>query len=394
MSRFSGGKVIAVSLIVAIVGFALCGVGLAVDPRRTWHAYLSAYAFAASIAVGGLVLLMAGYAISARWMAVPRRLIEAVTMALPALAVLFIPIVIGAAELYPWHSPNPDLADHVHHLIHHREAYLNLPGFIARAALYFAIWMAAAELLRAWSVRRDDRGVPPGDPRDALTRERNLSTVMLPAVGLAITFAAIDWVMTLEPAWFSTIFGVYYFAGGFVASIALVTLLAARARRRDDMAEIITRHHFHALGRLLFAFVIFWAYAAFFQAMLISIANKPEEVEFYLARTEGAWSVFIYILVLGHFAAPFLALLPRRVKMRPRAMVIASCWILAMHAIDVHWLVVPRAGLAVIHWVDFAAQAAVLGVVIAFAAWRQHGVAVVAANDPMFADGRRYRSPL
>ncbi len=411
---FSGRKVVLVSAVVAVLGLALLAVGLAIDPARAWLSYLMALAFAISTSVGGLILLMIGYAANARWMAVVRRPMEIVTLPLPALAVLFVPILFGL-EHYPWHTPPAGLAAHELEILEHRAPFMSTAGFAIRTAVYFAVFITAAALLRRWSVRRD-REAPlaeeaplsgdtplraeerPHAPasEEALGRERRLACAMLPAVGLALTFAAMDWIMSLEPVWYSSIFGVYVFAGGFLAAIALVTILAARLWSRRGGAGAITPNHFYALGRLLFAFTVFWAYAAFFQAMLIRIANKPEEVTFYLERIGGAWAVFVWILIVGHFALPFLFLLPRAVKFRPRAMAGAGAWLIAMHLVDVYWLVIPSrvGGYLVVHWLDLAALAAVIGGAVAFAAWRQHGVALIARRDPFLADGAAYRSPL
>jgi hypothetical protein len=394
---FSGRRVILASAAIAVLGLALLAVGLAIDPARAWLAYLMALAFAISTSVGGLILLMIGYAANARWMAVVRRPMEVVALPLPALAVLFVPILFGL-EHYPWHTPPPGLAAHELHILAHRAPFMSTAGFAIRTAVYFAVFIIAAALLRRWSVRRDREA--PADPapgaEDALARERRLASGMLPAVGLALTFAAMDWIMSLQPIWYSSIFGVYVFAGGFLAAIALVTILAARLWSRHGGAGAITPNHFHALGRMLFAFTVFWTYAAFFQAMLIRIANKPEEVTFYLERTGGAWAVFVWILIVGHFALPFLFLLPRAVKFRPRAMAGAGAWLIAMHLVDTYWLVIPSRvqGTLVVHWLDLAALAAVIGAAVAFAAWRQHGVALIARRDPFLADGAAYRSPL
>lgn len=403
---FAGRRVIRAAAAVAAVGFALLALGLALDPARAWLSYLMALSFAVSTSVGGLILLMIGYAANARWMAVVRRPIEAVALPLPALAVLFVPILFGL-EHYPWHAPPPGLAEHEREILAHRAPYMSAVPFALRAAAYFAIFIVASALLRRWSVRRDRAGEPapqeppqepppPEEPVAALARERALSCAMLPAVGLALTFAAIDWIMSLEPVWYSSIFGVYVFAGGFLAAIALVTVLAARLWARRRSAGAITPNHFHALGRMLFAFTVFWAYAAFFQAMLIRIANKPEEVTFYAQRIGGAWAVFVWILILGHFALPFLFLIRRAVKFRPRAMAAAGGWLVAMHLADTYWLVIPSRvqGALVVHWLDLAALAAVLGAAVAVAAWRQHGVALIAGRDPFHADGAAYRSPL
>lgn len=386
-----GRRVALPTAVAAAIGAVVLAIGLAVDPARAWLSYLWAFSCAFTVAVGGLVFLMIGYAMNAKWVAVVRRLNELVTAALPVLAVLFAPLLFGLGWLYPWHTPPEHLGAHEREVLAHRAAFANTPAFIVRAAVYFAVLLVASLLLRRWSRRRDREASD-----DPLRRERRFSSAMLPPVAFALTFAVIDWIMSLQAVWFSSIFGVYVFAGGFAAAIGLVTVLGARTWRLGEDGGPITRHHFHALGRLLLAFTVFWAYAAYFQALLIRIANKPEEVTFYLTRIEGTWAVFVWILIVGHFALPFLFLLPRSLKFRPRAMAIAGAWLVLVHFIDMYWLVIPtqvRGGL-VVHWVDLGAIVAVLGTCVAFVAWRHDRVPLFCEHDPFLADGSRYRSPL
>jgi hypothetical protein len=388
--------------VAAVLGFAGLGVGLAVDPARAWLSYLMAFAFVFTVSVGALILLMIGYAANARWMAVVRRATEILALPIPALAVLFVPLLFGLDHLYPWSAPAAELPAHAAHVLRGRAPYATTPFFIARAAVYFAILVTAASLLRRWSVRRDAAGAhPPHADADAgaeaaLSRERAFASAMLPPVGLALTFAAFDWIMALEPVWYSSMFGIYVFAGGFLAAIAGVTVIAERLWRRREANGAVTRHHFHALGRLLLAFTVFWAYAAFFQALLIRIADKPEEVTFYLERIGGAWTALVYVLALGHFALPFLILLPRALKFRPRAMAAVAWWLVLMHLADVYWLVIPShvRGAMPLHWLDLAALAAVVGAAAWVAAWRQRRVPLVAEGDPYLTRGAAYRSPL
>ncbi len=207
-----------------------------------------------------------------------------------------------------------------------------------------------------------------------------------------MTFASFDWIMSLAPGWYSTIFGLYVLAGGLGGALALL-LVFGHAAGRGELAGSLTAAHTHALGRLLFALVAFWAYCAFFQALLIAIANKPEEVTFFVGRLRGPWPATALILAVGHFALPFLALLPREIKRRPRAMAAAGAWLLLMHLVDVYWLVMPEVSPdALPHWLDLGALAAVLGSAVAFAAWRQRGVSLLARGDPFLAAGLTYRS--
>jgi len=356
-----------------------------------------AYFLVFSVAVGGLILLMIGYVANARWMAVVRRATEAIALPMPLLAVLFVALPFGASWIYPWQTVPPDATHREIEVLAHRRPYMNLTWFSVRGATYFAILIAASYLLRRWSVRRDCPPVVRAvDPEVALRRERRLAAAMLPPVGLALSFASIDWVMSLEKLWFSSIFGIYVFAGGFVAAIALVTVLSARIWSGEQAPGWLTRNHFHALGRMMFAFTVFWAYNAFFQALLIRIANKPEEVTFFLHRDHGVWRALIYVLILGRFAVPFLVLMPRRPKFDPRLMAAIGWWIVAMHLVDVYWLVIPSQvpGGQPLSWLDLAALAAVVGAAVAVAARRQREVAVVAVGDPFLDEGAAYRSTI
>lgn len=394
---FHGRTAMAAAAIVAVLGFVGLAIGLAVDPARTWLSYLMAFVFVLTLSVGALILLMSGYAANARWMAVVRRANEVLALPMPALAVLFVPLLFGLDHLYPWRDP-AGLPEHAVHVLRGRAPYFNTAFFVIRAAIYFAIFVTASHLLRRWSVRRDATPIeaPPADVEAALARERIFASAMLPPVGLALTFAGFDWVMALEPVWYSSMFGFYVFAGGFLAALGGVTVIAARLWRRDAAGGALTPNHFHALGRLLFAFTVFWTYIAFFQALLIRIADKPEEVTFYLARLDGAWAVFVYVLVLGHFALPFLVLLLRAPKFRPGVMAAAGGWLVFMHLVDVYWLVIPShaGGAMPLDWLDLAALAAVVGTAVAVAAWRQHGRPLVAPGDPYLPAGAAYRSTL
>jgi hypothetical protein len=302
-------------------------------------------------------------------------------------------VALGADWLYLWAAPPADLPEPVRVLLEHKRPYLNLAAFVARAGVYFAVWIVAATLLRLWSRRRDAAPRSTQDPADALARERGFASAMLVPSGFAITFAAFDWLMSLEPTWFSTMFGIYYFAGGFLGGIALVAVLAFAGVRSQAMRDLVTPNHFHALGRLLLAFTIFWAYVAYFQVFLIQIADRPVEATFYLHRATGGWQAFVYVLAIGHFALPFFLLLPRALKLRPGYVATVAAWILLVCYADVYWLVLPTAGGLAPHLVDLAALAAVGGLTTAFCAWVQRGVALVPVHDPFLPEGLGYVSP-
>lgn len=397
-----GGRLGLGALAAGVVGLGLWALGLFLDPQQAMYSYLAAFAFVLSVVLGVLIFSMLCRAMDATWELVVRRIEEAVIAALPALAVLFVPVVLGAGHIYPWAGPwaGPTGAEdpHLAHLLHHKEPYLDLPFFIGRAVVYFAVWILVGELLRRWSLATERRGAGSGAGPDAdalQARGRALSAAMLPVVGLAVTFAAFDWLMSLQPSWFSSIYGLYFGAGCFFGGAALLTLLAHRARRAR-LSDELRPPHFHALGRVLLAFVVFWAYIAFFQAMLIRMADNPEEVTFYIRRISGSWAWLTGLLVLGHFALPFFLLLPKAIKLRSGVLAGLSVWLLLMHYVDMYWLVLPalQPDGAAPHWLDLVTLLGVGGMTVALAAWRQHGRSLLPEGHPRLERAVMYRSPL
>jgi hypothetical protein len=386
--EFRGGaRLFRASIVIAIAGAVALVIGALIDARQAMAAYLAAYAYLVTIAFGALIFLMTCHAMRAAWPTLLRRLTEAVVGTLPILAVLFIPIAAGAKVLYPWLHLEAIKDEEARHRIAAKAVYLNLGGFTLRAALYLAVTIFVGYWLRRWSRAADTEP----SPRFA-DRLYAASGVLLPLVALAVSFAGFDWVMTLYPTWYSTMFPVYWFAGGFVAAIALLTVLTAAADRAGLIAGI-NDSHYYALGRLLLSFVIFWAYVAFFQMMLQWIANKPEEVTFYLARVRGGWVVVSVILVLTQFALPFFLLLSYDLKRRRGPLAAVAAWIVAAHYIDAHWLVMPALRPAgTYRWIDFAALAALAGVTTAFGVHRLRGSPMVPKNDPALPRALRYES--
>jgi hypothetical protein len=352
-------------------------IGFVVAPTQAAFAYLTAWTYALSIALGALIFLMIGHAVGARWTVMFQRFTEAITGALPVLAVLFVPIALGLPILYPWAAPARGLDPEVAAKLAHKAPYLNPTFWIVRAAFFFAVWIAIGELLAHWG-RRFAHG-----------RARALSAAGLPAIGLTLTFAAFDWLMSLTPLWYSTIFGLLYFSGGFVAALALIAIVAYAARRVPAVATHVRASHTGALGRLMFAFLVFWAYMELSQGLITWIANKPDEVPWYVARGAGAWGDVFTVLVIGHFALPFFGLLSKALKRRPAVLAIAGAWLVVMHYVDVYWLVMPTLHrVLAIHWLDFAAPCGVLGVTVAIAAARAR--VPLAIDDPNFAAAAVY----
>ncbi|WP_437901573.1 hypothetical protein [Sorangium sp. So ce124] len=387
---FRGGRaIVSRSLGLALLGALLLVIGAFVDRERLFYAYLAAYAFAVTTAVGALLFLMTCHAMNATWPVAVRRLTEAIVGALPLLCALFVPLLFGLGALYgEWLHPESIGDEHVRSIVLHKAPYLNLPFFLVRTGFYFAVWLVFGVLLR--------RGSMTGDANPALADSRRLRVISvagLPPVALTLSFAAFDWLMSLAPTWVSTMFPVYVFAGGFVAAIALLTVLAFAAERAGLLPGL-NESHYYALGRLLLAFTIFWAYAAFFQLLLIWIGNKPAEVEFYVLRSHGPWAVMSVVLVLTRFVIPFVILLNYRIKRRPAWLSAVAAWIFVAHYLDMHWLVAPEApgARAPFHWLDAAALLAVVGSCVAFTVLRARGKPLVPVNDPALPAAFRYES--
>jgi hypothetical protein len=391
VQRFEGGKrLLTGSLSLGLAGLIATAIGFVFDARQALFSYLVGVAYWLGIAVGSLILLASFHASNAKWPVVIRRMLEKMSVACIVFVPLFIPIVLGMKYLFIWASRPANLDAETRALLDHKQLYLNIPFFLIRAAIYFAIWVMVAYLLSAWSTRQDTT-------REArLTlKQRRLGAASLPFLGLSVTFAAFDWLMSLEPTWYSTIFGVYYFAGGFVAAIALLTLITVLARGPNLYGSLVSADHYHNLGNFLFAFVIFWAYIAFSQFMLIWIADLPEEVPWYLARVTGKWRPIAVALAFGHFVLPFFALLFAELKRSRRALGVVAAWVLIFHYLDVYWLIMPA-----LHpdsagpiWTHATAFVGVGGVAVAFTVWILRGGYTVPVGDPYLRPSLSFRRP-
>lgn len=386
---FGGGRrLVRGAAVAAGVGVAALIVGAFVAPRQLFFAYLCAYGYAVSIALGALVFLMICHAMSAGWPTLLRRLTEAMVGTLPILALLFVPLLPGLRVLYPWLRLETIADLRERSLVALKLPYLDLGWFLVRAALYFGVWIAASAWLRRWSRKSDE--APPGALGHRLYA---LSGMLLPVVALTLSFASFDWLMSLTPAWQSTMFPVYFFAGGFLGALAGLTLLTSLADA-TGLIRGINDSHYYALGRLLLSFTIFWAYIAFFQFLLIWSGDKPDEVTYYLARVRGGWATATVVLVLAQFVLPFFVLLSYDLKRRRGPLTLVAIWLLCAHYLDLHWLVMPSARPAgpVVHWLDLGALLAVAGVTVIYGVLRLRGVPMVPLRDPALPRARAYES--
>jgi hypothetical protein len=389
--RFQGGRGLllggaAGGLVLLLATFA----GLLVDPRQTMFSYLVAFAFWAGLGMAALILLMIFHAFGAKWMVVLRRPLEAMATTVGLFAVLFVPIVLGMKHLYLWVDPPEALGREALKVLAHKHAYLNPSFFIIRAAFYFLVFILIAGRLFRWSTRQDASGA-----LDLTRRQRVLGTGGLPLIALVFTFAAFDWLMSLNPLWFSTIFGVYVFAGAFVGIFSMLAIVSHHARGKDLFGDLVSVEHTHNLGSLMLAFTAFWGYIAFSQFMLIWVANLPEEVPFFIVRLRGSWAAVGVVLIVGQFLVPFGALLSRSLKRDRAKLAAVAIWILVIHYIDLYWLIVPTLSPDNLgfHWTSLTAFVGVGLLAISFTIWRLRGQFMIPVKDPYLAESLRYRQP-
>lgn len=346
------------------VALAACVAGAAGNPQRFLESYLVGYLFWTGIALGCAALLMLHHLVGGGWGVAIRRLLESGTRTFPLAAVLALPVLLGLRSLYVWARPEAVAGDK---LLQHKQPYLNVPFFLGRTAFYFAVWLALAWALNRWSAEEDRTGSPA-----VRSRLQRLSGPGLILYGLTVTFASVDWVMSLEPHWYSTIYGILFMVGQALATLAFAITALLVVGTRPPLAEILTPQNFHDLGNLTLAFVMLWAYVAFSQFLIIWSGNLPEEIPWYIARTRGGWGAVAVGLILFHFALPFLLLLSRQNKRRLRTLGVLAGAILVLRLVDLYWIVAPafrRPELAV-HWMDVAAPVGVGGLWIGAFVWQ------------------------
>jgi hypothetical protein len=356
------------ALVAGLIGLAACGLGFAMDRDQFFRAYLIAYMFWLGIPLGSMALMMVHHQSGGAWGLVIRRIFEASSRTLPLLLILFVPIVLGMGSLYPWTH-----ADHVAHdeVMQHKALYLNTPFFLARAAFYFASWLLLAWLLNRWSLDQDR-----GDAT-ATRRMQTLSGAGLVIYGLTITFASVDWVMSINPHWFSTIYGFLFMGGQGLAALAFTLVVAAVLARREPLHHVFNPGHFHDLGKLMLAFVMLWAYFNFSQYLITYSGNLAEEVPYYITRTANGWQVLALALVVFHFALPFVLLLSRDLKRSANRLIPLAIVILVMRVVDMFFLVSPDFNASGVnlhlaaehehthffaHWLDVAAPVGIGGI--------------------------------
>lgn len=364
------------SLIVGVIALVLCGLGALASREQFFYSYLMAYSFWLGIALGSLGIFMLHNLTGGAWGVVIRRLLESAMRTLPLMLILFLPLFFGLENLYEWARPEAVAKDPS---LQHKSGYLNAPFFLLRSALYFALWIGAAYFLTRWS-RDHDRTA---NPR-LIERLRILSGPGLAVYVLTITFASIDWLMSLEPHWYSTIYGVHFLGSHVLSAFALMILVAGWLARGEPFSDVFRPSHFHDLGNLLLAFVMLWAYFAFSQWLIIWSGNLPEEVTWYVRRTRGGWEWIALALIVFHFFLPFFLLLMRGIKRRVQALGALAAAIVFMRLLDIFWYTLPafHRGALHIHWMDIAAPIGLGGVWLAVFIWQLRLAPLIPLNHP------------
>jgi len=348
------------SLIIGVLGLLVLVAGYFLGMKDFFPSYLIGWIFWIQVALGGLLLMMIQNTVGGRWGLIIQRLAEAATQTLPLLAVLFIVILIGIPQLYIW--AHPDVVAH-DSLLQAKAAYLNTPFFIVRAVVYFAIWIGIAYLLRKWSTQLDK------NPDDMGLRKklRNLSAPGILIFGLTVTFASVDWMMSLEPHWYSTIYGMTFGVSAMASGFAFMVILLMRLLKFKPWSDVIRTIDISDLGNWLLASIMLWAYMVFSQFLIIWSANLPEETTWYLARTQGGWQWVAIINVFLHFFLPFFFLLERGTKRAPGRLFKIAVLVLIMRFADLVWLIIPALspGKLTFPWLSVVAVLAIGGLFMA-----------------------------
>lgn len=423
---------------VGVLGIAMSAMAWSSDPHRFAFSWLFAFMAVLAIALGSLFFVIVQHMSGASWSVSWRRVPEIFASGLPVFALLFVPIAFSLDELYPWmhhqgHGESHEESGHEeaaegdehasgesllgasvahaqdhgdaaeeghggeHHTPQHalhestieaKTAYLNPTFFGIRAVIYFVLWTLLSWFFVSRSLSQDTK-------RDLQTTQtmQSASPIATFTFALSLTFAAFDWMMSLEPAWYSTIFGVQYFAVSAVSSLATIIAVTYALKSAGILGEAVQTEHYHDLGKLLFGFLVFWAYITFSQFMLIWYASIPEETTYYHMRWHEGWQTFTLALALGHFVFPFFFLISRNIKRRVSLLAFGAGWLLVMHVLECFWLVMPYAsetGSFELHWMDIAAVIAVGGSYLAVVFFRMTQLPLVPVGDPRLARSLRH----
>jgi hypothetical protein len=383
-TRWLGAAVVAA--VVGIAGSLVLASGRDHGWDYLLQTYLVSFAFFLSLSLGGLFFVMLQHVTRAGWSVVVRRIAEAIATNVWLMAVLAVPIVLGIEHLYHW--AHPGAADH-DPLIAAKVGFLNSSFFVVRLVVYFIIWSALAWFFYSTSRAQDSSGDP--------TLTRRMEVLAAPGIvlfALTVNFAAFDLLMSLDPHWFSTIFGVYYFSASVLLFFAVMPKILVGLQMQGLLKRAVTVEHYHDIGKFMFAFTVFWAYIAFSQYMLIWYGNIPEETAWFLKRQTGDWTAVSLALLFGHFVLPFLLLISRHVKRRPFPLAVIGVFVAVMCWVDMYWLVIPEFSREVARFglIDLLVYLGIGGVYATVVLWRLSRASLVPERDPRLAESLAFEN--
>ncbi len=364
------------ALVLAVAAGAVSVVGAVLAPEHFFRAYLTGFLFWVGVPLGCLALLMLTHMTGGSWALVARRIFEAASRTLPLLAALFVPVILGLGTLYSWSRPDVVAASE---LLQAKAAYLNTRFFLARAAVFFLVWGMFALLLSQWSLRQD-RGDQPALHR----RLQGLSGAGLLVYMLTASFASFDWLMSLDPTWISSLYGMHFVVGQGATGLCWLIILARWLARSEPLARVYAGRHFDDYGKLLLAFILLWAYMTYSQFVIIWSANLPEEIGWYLPRRRGGFYALSFAIFALYFVLPFFLLLSKSVRSNPRRLAWVAVSVFIGRWLDLVWQVGPslEPDGPVFHWLDPVVLVAIGGIWVAAFAWELKRRSLLPQHDP------------
>ncbi len=379
------GKLKTLGLTLLLIGLVIVVFGYLVNPDRTAFNNIILLAFLISVGVGSLFLVAIEYVAGAVWSTPFRRVPEILSFALVLVPLFSIPLFFNLHNVFIWTHPDAFKNDV---LMQSKAPYLQTNFFIIRELAFFAIWLLFFFLIYRNSIKQDTT-------HDQLLTKRNtvISAIFLPVFAFTISFAAFDWLMSLAPHWYSTIFGVYFFSGTVLCALAASTFIIVLLNERGYFVKGLTKDHYYSLGALMFAFINFWAYIAFSQFLLIWYANLPDETFWFLQRWQGSWKFVSIGLIFVHFVIPYFGLLSQPSKMNPKRLLVMSVWVIFAHIYDLYWIIMPAfsKGRIAFGWIEIGFPLFAFGLLILLFVTRSKKVNLVPIGDPKLKRGIDFR---
>ena len=377
----SVGRLQRSALVAGGIALLLCIFGAIKSPQVFFPSYLIAYLLVLGLALGSLGLLMLQHLTGGHWGIVIRRPLESATRTLPLLAILFLPIVFGMKYLYgAWLDPEKVREEPLSAM---QQGYLTANGFYIRAFIYFVVWIGLMFIFNRWSREQDANQTDPAVRR----RFKMLAGPGIILYVFVMTFAAVDWVMSISPHWASTIYGFLFVAGQLISAMSLMIAVVVLLSRTPPMEGLIQKRHIHDLGKFLLTFVMLFAYFDFSQLLIIWSGNQPEEITFYRSRLYGEWGVVAVIVLVFHFFVPFFLLLSRDLKRNYRLLPKVAIWMIVMRLVDLFWMTRPEfTARAIPSWIDFVVPIALIGLWLGFFAFNLQKLPLLPLGDPHLAE--------